>query len=169
MNNKENNKTNDLWFNIYVFLLLPFCILINIWSIIKYLKQFNYLNNMFITILQLVLCIISIIFYAYTFYYAKDRVKKAYTLIMISIFYSVFVASFNQTISTYYDQGIKTYLMFIVYTILILCCYGFPNYIYFKRRKEFFVMPKVMSKELLKSKIKESMEKKKQENNNNNK
>ena len=159
-----NKKTNDLWFNIYVFLLLPFCILINIWNIIKYLRYFNSLNNMFITILQLVLCVISIGYYAYTFYYAKDRVKKAYLLIMISIFYSVFVASFNQTITTYYDQGIKTYLMFIVYIVLITCIYGLPNYVYFKRRKDMFVMDKAIDKELLKSKIKEAVEKKKEDN-----
>lgn len=165
MNNKENNKTNDLWFNIYVFLLLPLCILINIWNIVKYIRQFNYLNNMFITILQFIICIVSIIFYVYTFYYAKDRVKKAYNLIIFSIFYSVIIASFNQTLSTYYDQGIKTYLMFILYVVLLLCCYGFPNYVYFKRRENYFVLPKVISKELLKSKIKEAMDKKKQENN----
>ena len=163
MNNKQNNKTNDLWFNIYVFLLLPFCILINIWNIVKYIKQFNYLNNMFITIFQFIICVVSIGYYAYTFYYAKDRVKKAYMLIIISIFYSVVIASFNQTITTYYDQGIKTYLMFLVYLVLFLSCYGFPNYVYFKRRKDYFIMSNVISKELLKSKIKEAMDKKQQE------
>ena len=109
------NKTSDLWFNIYVFLLLPFCILINIWNIVKYIKDFNSLNNMVITIIQFIICIGSIAFYAYTFYYAKDRVKKSYMLIIISIFFSIFVASFNETINYYYDNGFKTYFMFIVY------------------------------------------------------
>ena len=159
-----NNKTNDLWFNIYVFLLLPFCVLINIWNIVKYIKYFNSLNNMFITILQFVLCIVSIVYYSYTFYFAKDRVKKSYLLIIISIFFSVFVASFNQTITTYYDQGIKTYLMFILYLVLITFIYGLPNYVYFNRRKDMFVMDKTIDKELLKSKIKEAVEKKKDNN-----
>ena len=159
-----NNKTNDLLFNIYVFLLLPFCVLINIWNIVKYIKYFNSLNNMFITILQFVLCIVSIVYYSYTFYFAKDRVKKSYLLIIISIFFSVFVASFNQTITTYYDQGIKTYLMFILYLVLITFIYGLPNYVYFNRRKDMFVMDKTIDKELLKSKIKEAVEKKKDNN-----
>jgi len=119
---------------------------------------------MFITILQLVLCVVSIAYYSFTFYFAKDRVKKSYLLIIISIFFSVFVASFNQTITTYYDQGIKTYLMFILYLILITFIYGLPNYVYFERRKDMFVMDKAIDKELLKSKIKDAVEKKKESN-----
>lgn len=160
-----NNKTNDIWFNIYVFLLLPFCVLINIWNLIRYIRYFNGLNNMFLTIFQLILCILSIIFYAYTFFYAKDRVKKAYLLIMISIFYGAFVAAFDQTLATYYNQGFKTYLMFIVYIALFVMWWGLPNYIYFQRRKEMFEIKKVMSKEELKSKINEAIK----DNNNNKK
>ena len=160
-----NKKTNDLWFNIYVFLLLPFCVLINIWNLIGYIKHFDSLNNMFITIIQLILCVTSIIFYNYTFYYAKYRVKKSYLLIMISIFLSVIVASFNQTLNTYYDQGAKTYLMFLVYVALFVIWWGLPNYIYFERRKEMYILEKKVDKELLKSKIKEAVTKKKEEEN----
>ncbi|MBR3524161.1 MAG: hypothetical protein IKN87_05750 [Bacilli bacterium] len=151
------NKTNDLWLNIYIFLLLPFCILINIWNLFKYIKHFNSLDNMFLTILQLILCIVSIAYYAYTFFYAKDRVKKAYLLIIISIFYSIFVASFDQTLATYYNQGFKTYLMFVVYIGLFVIWWGLPNYIYFQRRKDMFEMKRVMSKAELKSKISEAI------------
>ena len=160
-----NNKTNDLWFNIYVFLLLPFCVLINIWHLVNYLKHFNNINNMFIAVFQIVLCIISILYYAYTFYFAKDRVKKAYLLLLISIFFSIFVASFNQTINTYYDQGAKTYLMFLVYIALFVIWWGLPNYTYFKRRKDMFGMKKVMSKEELKNKINDAIKEKKEKDN----
>ena len=158
------NKTNDLWFNMYVFLLLPLCILLNIWNLFKYIKNFNSLDNMFITIVQLILCVVSIGYYAYTFYFAKDRLKKAYLLIIISIFYSIGVASFNQTLSTYYNQGAKAYLMFFVYLALFIVWWGLPNYVYFERRKDMFKMDKVMPKEELKAKIKEAVAKKKEEN-----
>lgn len=150
------NKTNDLWFNIYVFLLIPFCIIINLYNIFKYITHFNALNNMFITIVQLILAVISILLYGFTLYYAKDRLKIAYNFIIVSIFYSIVVASFNQVLETYYNQGTKTYTMFFVYIVLFICCYGMPNYVYFNRRKEMFGQKLVMSKEELLEKINES-------------
>lgn len=150
------NKTNDIWFNIYTFLLLPLCIIINIYNIFKYITNFNSLNNMFVTIIQLLLAIISIILYGFTLYYAKDRVKVAYNLIIVTVFYSIIVASFNQVLETYYNQGVKTYIMFIVYVLLFICCYGLLNYVYFKRRKDMFGKKIIMSKDELKKKIEEA-------------
>ena len=157
------NRKNDLWFNIYVFLLLPFCILINIWNIIKYAKDFDYLDNIFITVLQFVLCGISIIYYAITVYYAKDTDKKAYPLIIGSLALSIFVASFNQILATYYNMGLKTYSMFAVYIILFVCLWGMPNYVYFERRKDMFEHSNVVPKEVLKEKIAEAIKKENKE------
>ena len=145
-----NKKNKDMWFNTYIYLLLPLCVGINIYSLVKCFSNFNYLNNMVITITQLGLIIIAIVLYTLTFYYAKNRLKWAYVLIVISIIYSIVNASFNQVINTFYDQGTKTYLMFLLYLLLFSLCYGIPSYIYFSKRKVMLIKKNMISKEELK-------------------
>lgn len=145
-----NKKMGDMWFSIYIYLLLPLCTIINIYSLIKYFYHFNYLDNMIITIIQLILAFLAILIYIFAFYRAKNRLKWSYNLVIISIFYSIFVASFNQTINTFYNQGVNSYLMFLAYLVLFILCYGLPNYIYFKRRKDMLIKKNLLSKEELK-------------------
>lgn len=151
-------QTNDIWFNIYVFLLLPFCVLTNIIDIFKLIIHFNEFDSTILSVVRIIIAVISIVFFAYTVFLAKDRVKKSYYLIIATIFYSIVVASYNQVLSSYYDQGFKTILMYFVYLLLLICCWGIPNYTYFAKRKDFFELKKVMSKEELLDKIKEAKE-----------
>ena len=101
--------------------------------------------------------IISIIYYAITFYFAKDRKRIGYNLLLVSIGYSIVVSSFNQVISTYLDQGFKFYLMFIVYGLLFTIFWGFPNYLYVINRKSLFETKKI--DDATKEKIKEELNK----------
>ena len=148
------DKNKDLWLNIYTFLLLPFCVIINCINLYKRIKYFNAYSNS-VSIMLLIFAIISIIYYSITFYFAKDRRRIGYNLLLVSVGYSVVVASFDQVVATYLDQGTKFYLMFIVYGFLFTAFWGFPNYLYIIKRKCFFETKKIDDE--TKAKIKEKL------------
>jgi len=161
-------KQSDLWLNIYTFVLLPLCSILNCFNLYKGIKHFDAYDNKVISFFIVLFSLISIIYYAITFYFAKDRRRIGYNLILVSIGYSIAVASFNQTVSTYLGQGMKFYVMLIIYGILFTIFWGYPNYLYVINRKKMFETKKV--DEETKKKIKEELSKilknKKEINNN---
>lgn len=147
------NKISDIWLNIYTFILIPFCVIINIYQLFNYIRYFNSINNMLVSIILILFCVVSIIFYSYTFIQAKDRLKKSYNLLIISIVYGIITSSFNQTVDTYLYSNLFVG-MFFIYLVLFGFCWGVPNYIYFSKRKDLFKTDKKISKEEIIKQIK---------------
>ena len=158
-----NNKNDDLWLNIYTFVLIPFCIIINIINTYNGFKYYDAYDNKVISFFTLAFAIISVIYFAITFYYAMDRKRLGYNLILVSVGYSVVVSSFNQVVATYLGQGTKFYVMFIVYGILFTIFWGLPNYLYFIKRKNLFETKKINeeTKEKIKKELNKIIEQKK--------
>lgn len=146
-------KINDLWLNIYTFILIPFCVIVNCYNLFNYIRYFNSINNMLVSVILIILCVISIVFYTYTFIFAKDRLLKSYNLIIASIGLSIITSSFSQTVDTYLYSNMFI-LMFLLYIVLFTCCWGVPNYIYFSKRKDLFKLEKNVSKEEIIKQIK---------------
>lgn len=152
------NKTNDLWLNIYTFILLPFCVIINVINLYKYIRDFGMYDNPVISVFLILFAIISIVYYSVTVYFAKDRVRIAYNLLLVSVGLSVVIASYNQVIATYLDQGLKFYMMFVLYGVLFTIFWGLPNYLYIIKRRELFKDKQTISQET-KDKLKEELKK----------
>ena len=152
------NKTNDLWLNIYTFILLPFCVIVNVINLYKYIRNFGMYDNPIISVFLILFAIISIVYYSVTVYFAKDRVRIAYNLLLVSVGVSIVIASYNQVIATYLDQGIKFYTMFVLYGVLFTVFWGLPNYLYIINRKELFKDKQTISQET-KDKLKEELKK----------
>lgn len=124
-----------IWLDLLTYVIIPFVLLIGTIDIIRALLYGVFNLEFFVFLL---IEVVFLMFYAYTFYNSYKRTKDAYVLFRILIFITAIRAGLDYANTQNINNGDSFILAFLGYFAIVAIVWIYPNEIYFKKRKDIF-------------------------------